>query len=668
MENIWAFILQTLTVSIVAALILFLKWLFQDKLSPRWQYGVWIVLLLRIIFPAQIDKALFFNLPVWVETLKATAEQHLHSAYTGAFETINMYRVLPTITQTPVSITDWLFVIYVAGIIVMLLWYMLSYVRLRFLLRKGEPASYEQKQVIAQVCSKYDLTACKTVAVHGLPSAFICGIINPVLALPADVLVDEKIILHELLHLQYKDALRNAGWCFLRAFHWCNPFLQMVFRRIGNDMESLCDQRVLERLEGEERRAYGNILLEMANNQYARAPGTTSISNGGRNISRRIAAIVRFKKYPKGMALVSVCIVMVLAVPALAGTELTYSQSDYEPKRLYELDKAMAMARLNRCTTVAGALDTYAKGLLLENGVYIATVTPTEQHAELYTKMKQANTEEGWAVYHLDSGAELETVWYDEHGYSIYSLRQIDNARYEAILAFKTREYFDENELTYQNGVVFVPVEVMAYPGQKCFVYETGERTMVANACDRYGNMDAKYEPVVTELTAQGNTGTVRIQWTKRSVVENTQSKDGWSYYGGDFFETFKPDSEFFNTNVMRYVEYDMNTKTIEDRPTSSVGYQVRFVWEDSASMPELDTYMGGGTGYYSADVIKSSRYVSSLIDGKEWDGTLLSGGTDNRYRVPEAYLVGIYWDGHLVEEFLIEEEGLHDDLLRETK
>ena len=84
--------------------------------------------------------------------------------------------------------------------------------------------------------------------------------------------------------------------------------------------------------------------------------------------------------------------------------------------------------------------------------------------------------------------------------------------------------------------------------------------------------------------------------------------------------------------------------------------------------MPELDTYMGGGTGYYSADVIKSSRYVSSLIDGKEWDGTLLSGGTDNRYRVPEAYLVGIYWDGHLVEEVLIEEEGLHDDLLRETE
>jgi beta-lactamase regulating signal transducer with metallopeptidase domain len=90
-----------------------------------------------------------------------------------------------------------------------------------------------------------------------------------------------------------------------------------VFNRIENDMESLCDSRVLERLEGEERRLYGGILLAMASEKYARVPGTTSISNGGRNISRRIEALVRFRKYPKGMGLVSVCIALVLAIPPL---------------------------------------------------------------------------------------------------------------------------------------------------------------------------------------------------------------------------------------------------------------------------------------------------------------------------------------------------------------
>ena len=41
---------------------------------------------------------------------------------------------------------------------------------------------------------------------------------------------------------------------------------------------------VLERLEGEERRAYGVILLSMADGRYARAPGTSSMANGGTRI------------------------------------------------------------------------------------------------------------------------------------------------------------------------------------------------------------------------------------------------------------------------------------------------------------------------------------------------------------------------------------------------
>ena len=680
MENIWAFLLQTLTVSVVAALILFIKWLFQDKLSPRWQYGVWIVLLLRIIFPAQIDKALFFNLSVWIETIKGMVEQNLQSVYTNAFETLNMDRVLPTITQAPTSITDWLFVIYVAGIVAMLLWYMFSYIRLRLLLRKGEPASYEQQHVVAQVCSQYDLTACKTVAVQGLPSAFVCGIVHPVLALPANVVVDEKIILHELLHLQYKDALRNVGWCFVRAFHWCNPFLQMVFRRIGNDMESLCDQRVLERLDGEERRAYGNILLDMANNQYARAPGTTSISNGGKNISRRIAAIVRFKKYPKGMALVSVCIVMVLTVPALAGTELTYTQSDYEPKQLHELDKAMALARLNRCTTVAGALDTYAKGLLLENGVYIASATPVREHAALYERMRKANTEEGWAAYHLDSGAELEYAYYDyDYGYTVYSLERINDNLYTAVLAFQTKGFpanddyklRDEDGNIYHQGIVYIPVTVRnSHDGW--VVQENGEREMIVNGCGPYGNIEPEYEPALRLLHAHGKTGDISLKLVVETQVDNRRNADG-SWNGRTDFDTlFKPAAAYRYTRDVQYVFYDTNSKEIENGPVNFAAFQVKYIWPDS-DMPTLDSYV---SGYFSED---GGDYFthSKGVYGENWDGVLMSGASTNFYQthdsfvLPKAYLIGIYWDGNLVEQFLIEEaetaeEGVRGDLLRE--
>lgn len=170
------------------------------------------------------------------------------------------------------------------------------------------------------VGNQYHLRPCRAVAIPGLPSAFVCGVFRPALAVPAGAEPDSKVLLHELLHLKYSDGAQSVVWSVFRALHWCNPFLLYVFHRIGNDMEQLCDQRVLERLEGEQCREYGGILLSMVNEKYPRAPGTTSLSNGGKNIARRIEAIARFKKYPRGMALVSVCAAAVLMGASLFGT------------------------------------------------------------------------------------------------------------------------------------------------------------------------------------------------------------------------------------------------------------------------------------------------------------------------------------------------------------
>ena len=52
MTDFWSFLLQTLTASGVAALLLIVKALFRDKLSPRWQFAVWGVLGVILLFPA----------------------------------------------------------------------------------------------------------------------------------------------------------------------------------------------------------------------------------------------------------------------------------------------------------------------------------------------------------------------------------------------------------------------------------------------------------------------------------------------------------------------------------------------------------------------------------------------------------------------------------------
>lgn len=378
MTNLWAFLSQTLTLTLAAAVLLAAKRLFLDKLSPRWQYGVWAILALRALLPAGLlGRTLLPGGRVVLEAARLQVELSLSSVLTdpyGVTEVLAPVPLFPRGLPAPGSITDALFYLYAAGVLALLLWFLLAYVRLRRSLRRGLSPGPEVLAQVEGVAARYGLTAPRRVVVlPGLESAFVCGPLRPVLALP-DRPVDDKVLLHELLHLRHGDVWAGVGVCALRCLHWCNPLIWYCCDRIQNDCEALCDQRVLERLEGEERRAYGVILLSMADGRYARAPGTSSMANGGRNIKARIQAIARFRRYPAGMALASGCVAVVLALTCLGGV----SGAAEVPGGTDRGALALAQAQLNRPTTVAGALDTYAKALLNDSPLYYAMVLPEE--------------------------------------------------------------------------------------------------------------------------------------------------------------------------------------------------------------------------------------------------------------------------------------------------
>lgn len=378
MVNLWSVLAQTLALSVAALVLLAAKRLFLDKLSPRWQYGVWAILALRALLPAGLlGRTLVPGGRVVLEAARLQVELPLSSVLTdpyGVTEVLAPVPLFPFGLPVPGSITDVLFYVYAAGVLLLALWFFLSYARLRAAIRRGLSPAPEVLAQVEGVAARYGLKAPRRVVVlPGLESAFVCGPLRPVLALP-DRPVDDKVLLHELLHLRHGDVWAGVGVCALRCLHWCNPLIWYCCDRMQNDCEALCDQRVLERLEGEERRAYGVILLSMADGRYARAPGTSSMANGGRNIKARIQAIARFRRYPAGMALASGCVAVVLALTCLGGT----GGAVEVPGGTDRGALALAQAQLNRPTTVAGALDTYAKALLSDSPLYYAMVLPEE--------------------------------------------------------------------------------------------------------------------------------------------------------------------------------------------------------------------------------------------------------------------------------------------------
>ncbi len=388
MTSLWSLLLQTIGASLTAVVLLCAKGLFREQLSPRWQYGVWGILALRILLPAGVlGRSLFPWGRVALEAAKTAVEGGLSSALCAPYDVTRVYAPIPLFLKgfpRPGSITDALFYLYAAGVVLSLLWFLGAYLGLRRTLKRARRPEPERLAQLEAVCARYGLEApARIVVCPAAESAFVCGPLRPVLVLPEGE-TDDKVLLHELLHLKYGDVWAGVGMCVLRCLHWCNPFLWYCWDWAQNDCEALCDQRVLERLEGEERREYGKILLSMAGDRYARAPGTSSMANGGANIKRRITAIARFKRYPAGISLAAGCIGVVLGVGCLMGAAQAVDLSELSPA----LPLALAQTRLSRPTTPAGALDTYVKAVLSGNGLYLSMVTPQEELPELVERLE----------------------------------------------------------------------------------------------------------------------------------------------------------------------------------------------------------------------------------------------------------------------------------------
>ena len=419
MHDLWSFLLQTLTASGVAVLLLAVKALFRDKLSPKWQFAVWSSLGLILLIPAGYQGR--YTLFPWrslIEMLKSLC---------GDYRYTNVYFPLPYLDSFPKTLIEWIFVLYVLGVLCHLLRYLVSYLKLRLFLRNGERVSDDVMERVRTLATDHKVKMCRVIRVKGLPGAFLCGVIRPILVIPADGEIDDKILIHELMHLKSRDTFWNALICFFRCIHWCNPLLVFCARRALSDIEARCDQRVLESLEGEERRDYGRILLSMANERFSKTPASTCINNGGKQIGIRIEAITRFKKYPVGMKLVSICALLILSVSLAIGVRAAEFREIESSVKL-----SLASARSIPCSTYAGAFDAYGKALIKQNGYYRAMCAPESMQKTLETEL--LSRERNGLFPDWETGLP---AWPKSDGYYIYNLTACEDGAYEALMVIE---------------------------------------------------------------------------------------------------------------------------------------------------------------------------------------------------------------------------------------
>ena len=601
MTSIWGFILQTIEVSLIALLILVLKRIFKDKLSPRWQYGIWVLLLISLLKPiGYIDSYVIPYIQVYIEAFKSYIESFIQSSYSSSFLITYNTSFIPYIKSIPHSITDILFVLYVIGVYATIIKYFIDYFKLKSILKLGEQPDEDVINKINDISHRYHLHTCKVVVIEGLSSAFVCGILKPILVLPHEN-VDDKVILHELLHLKNKDLLHNVIWSLFKAIHFCNPFMIYVFQIIHNDMETLCDYRVLELLDGEERREYGRILLSMINEKYPYAFGTTSLSNGAKFIKERIETIARFKKYPKGVSLVSICIV-ILIIPMILnnnGSTQYISGNQFENKNSFSYHLSISSAKLVKCNTIAGAIDTYAKGLYSCNDLYLISVMPQEilnNNMQDVLKNKPKGMISSGVSHTLGNSA-----------YEVYNLVEVSHNKYNAVLLFgnhyNENRYDENNEKAYVSEIWTIPIEITKEYGWKVKQIDNMKYDKFDRELGEYiSSLETTYNEPIHKFTYNNKYGDLSLNMINRVFVDdNYQSNIISDIFNNTCSYSLVPDpnAKFAQMDILFTGNYVYNE---EYKPNHEIGIATARIKNlnndaDFSFIPDLPGAISGSDG-----------------------------------------------------------------------
>lgn len=635
MFDIWGFLLQTLTASSVGVLLLIIKALLKDKLPPKWHFASWGVLALIMLLPAGFKgRYTIVQWQILVELLKVLV---------GDYSTTKVLFPLPIIKSLPHSPMQWLFVIYAFGIALFIFKYLISYIRLRFILSKGKAPKIDTVEKVKYIAFQLDIKPCKVVEVKGLPSAFVCGVFRPVLALPEDKETDSKVILHELIHLKHHDTFFSVIICLLKSLHWCNPFIAYCASRATMDMENRCDQYVLEVLKGEQRREYGHILLSMVNERFTGTPATSCINNGGKSIRERIETIARFKKYPKGMGLVSSCVLLILTFSLALGTRATAANkfNISQPDLLY------AKAKSIPCTTLAGAFDAYASSVIKRNDSYRIMCAPEALQEEIYKKMKEGGRE-SFCVY--ESGDNIFV--YDDEPFYIYNMEKIGTDAYEGLLVF--------NNATAPKGVIrdydkyYIAMQkIKARKENGRWVVMPLEKFRIVESDIPVRTWDTYTLP---SIRYTGNNGKIAVDVNYQiyfTVDSYTSDQINSSYpFGVDFSNTFytrvpRPDADFLNCSIHHNSSITHLGTKEERAKIESVAISMAESYSGTDDTEKLsEPFFDEGNTFFSSST--SGEVTAGGVFDEDSDTIDLGGGGssfsfDGEILYPDHFVVDLY-------------------------
>lgn len=352
-----------LSMSISGTLLIFIlllaKKVWKDKISRQWQYYIWLIVILRLIFPfapetnlmksiyqatQQIQTQDFFATKLqtklnFIKNKENPSNNRTQDSDKGNDFTETKIAEQPLQNRAPLQEKSyrlgdvflvllrgakWLWIVWIAVAFGMIIRKITIYQSFVNCVKAGltPVCNIEKLDGLSAAMEQIGIKKSVELGVNPLVSSpMLIGFFQPCIVLP-NANISEKdfhyIMLHELIHFKRRDILYKWLMQFTVCLHWFNPMVYLMRREIIQACEFSCDEAVLEIVGELYASDYGKALLDAmsAIGKYKESFGVVTFNQNKQLLRERLCAIVNFRKKSKRIAAVT----GVLTLSILFGT------------------------------------------------------------------------------------------------------------------------------------------------------------------------------------------------------------------------------------------------------------------------------------------------------------------------------------------------------------
>ena len=299
-----------------------------NKLPKKTFLVLWELVILRLLIPFSIP-SMFSIYTLVTHSISSTTLPEAGTDYNiptmqGLFVTTQGVEQPPVDISSSVSM--W-FIVWCAGIIIIALFFVISYLRCLIEFRTALPVhNYYVEKWLAERPLKRPILVRQS---DRISAPLTYGIFRPVILMPKKTdWKNEKqlqyVLSHEYVHIYRYDTVTKLIATLALCIHWFNPFVWVMYILFNRDIELACDESVIRQFGDKSKSAYSLMLISMEAKKSGLSPLCNNFSKNA--IEERITAIMNTKRTTI-ITLLSACLIVLVTVSLFATSAIASTDS-----------------------------------------------------------------------------------------------------------------------------------------------------------------------------------------------------------------------------------------------------------------------------------------------------------------------------------------------------